>query len=224
MGLLFMSMVVCLVAQAAIYMAADSRQYPSGADTVQKVFLVGRDAMLGHSGIGLIPSDGPSGGTWDAAKEVGRIAASTPMGTFQEQLAFIQREVLKSFNTGLQQRSGEINGDHPHLAIMFVKRDSNGQGYCTHQVFSVVSTPLENQKWSHWAEAVPAEPPRTSGIWWDAPSECPVSLNSRAGPIRAALSAFIQEVAEQSDYCRQVIGGAIRIAVADDMGARWIPE
>src|SRR5207247_6822241 len=120
-------MLVCIVAQTAVYMAADSRQYPNGADTVQKVFLVGRDAIVGHSGIGVIPYDRASGGAWDAAKEVGRIAARVPAGTVNEQLRFIQREALDSLNAGLLHHVGEISVDHPQLTIMFVKRDVEGR-------------------------------------------------------------------------------------------------
>ena len=56
-----MSMVVCIVAQAAVYMAADSRQYPSGRDTVQKVFLVGPD---GKSYVAVYSLQRQPDGSW----------------------------------------------------------------------------------------------------------------------------------------------------------------
>ena|SRR5271157_168651 len=43
-----------IVTSDAVYMAADSRQFPSGADTVQKIFLLGADSITGHGGIGVI--------------------------------------------------------------------------------------------------------------------------------------------------------------------------
>ena len=224
-----MSMVVCIVAQAAIYMAADSRQYPSGADTVQKVFLLGRDGMMGHSGIGVIPYDDNSG-RWDAADEVGKIASRTPDGTIQEQLAFLTKEVLASLNAGLLKRSAEISGDHPQLAIMLVKLSSKSGAACAHQAFTIVSTPLANNRWRHRAIADASEPLHTpaqngvnsAGIWFETPPECPVGARRPAAPTYAAISAFIMSVAGQSDYCRQMIGGPIRVAVSDENGARWM--
>jgi hypothetical protein len=54
------TMLLVIVTPLAIYMAADSKQYPSG-DNTEKIFLVGNDAIVMHSGIGLIPRAGESG-------------------------------------------------------------------------------------------------------------------------------------------------------------------
>jgi hypothetical protein len=43
------TMLLVIVTPLAIYMAADSKQYPSG-DNTEKIFLVGNDAIVMHSG------------------------------------------------------------------------------------------------------------------------------------------------------------------------------
>jgi outer membrane protein OmpA-like peptidoglycan-associated protein len=78
------------------FLAADSRQYPKGADNVQKVFLAGKDAIIAHSGVGVIPDDDTPGEAWDAAKEIGEIATRMPSGTLQAQLLFVEIEVVRS--------------------------------------------------------------------------------------------------------------------------------
>jgi hypothetical protein len=226
----YMSMLLCIVTPIAVYLAADSRQYPSGADTVQKVFLVGRDAIVGHSGIGVI-------GSWDAAKEVGRIAATAPNATFEEQLGFVQEQVLKSFNAALEGYSGDSGslGNNPHLTIMLVKRDSTGRAYFARQEFNVVSTALGSNRWAHHAEAAPiqrlvnGETARTDA-WWDVPPECPVAtplhFDSPEGGLIwiSSISTIIRGVAGQSAYCSQLIGGPIRAAISEADGARWLPD
>ena len=105
-----MSMLLCVVTPLAVFMAADSRQYPSGADTVQKVFLVGKDAIVSHGGIGVIPHDG---GSWDAAEELKRIAAATASGTFQEQFNFIRQQVMSSISVALRHYTARFS-NNPH--------------------------------------------------------------------------------------------------------------
>ncbi len=135
-----MSMLLCIVTPIAVYLGADSRQYPNGIDTVQKVFLVGTDAIVGHSGIGAI-------GSWDAAKEVGRIAATTPQAAFAEQADYIDAHALKSLNAGLARYFDAPAGlgKNPHLTIMLVKRDSKGRSYFICRDFKIVSAPSRNQ-------------------------------------------------------------------------------
>src|SRR5689334_16441523 len=93
-----MTMVLVIVTPAAIYLAADSRQYPSGLDTVQKVFLVGKDAAIAHLGIGRIPR---AGSPWDATEEMTRISSSTPDDGFDAQLAYITEASQSSFSTAV---------------------------------------------------------------------------------------------------------------------------
>jgi hypothetical protein len=227
-----MSMLLCVVTPIAIYLAGDSRQYPNGVDTVQKVFLVGKNAMVAHGGIGII-------GSWDAAREVGRIAAATPNVAFEEQLAFIKTEALKSLNLALERYAGNPSSlEHdPHLTIMVVKRDSTGRTYFVRQEFKVVSTTLSPSGWAYHAEAAPSQrlvdgaSPKTS-VWWDVPPECPVSQSSihfdgdssRVLISPAWLAAIIKSVAAQSPRCSQLIGGPIHAAISDAKGARWLVE
>lgn len=227
-----MSMLLCIVTPIAIYLAGDSRQYPNGVDTVQKVFLVGKNAMVGHGGLGVI-------GSWDAAREVGRIAAATPNVAFEEQLVFIKAQALKSLNLALETYAGNPSSleNDPHLTIMLVKRDSTGRVYFIRQEFKVVSTALSPNGWAYHAEAAPIQrlvngvSPKT-GVWWDVPPECPVSQSSvqfDADPSRVLislswLSAIVKGVAAQSARCSQLIGGPIHAAISDAKGARWLLE
>src|SRR4051812_24448578 len=135
-----MSMLVIGVTASAVLFAADSRQYPSGHDTVKKLFLVGKRAVLGHSGIGVIPSDSPEQGAWDAPKEMARIAGQVPVAFPKGQFALISEEALKSLNDGLAKRSLPIDGQNSHLTIMFVDRDAGGRVFFARKEFKVLST------------------------------------------------------------------------------------
>lgn len=210
-------------------MAADSRQYPSGADNVKKVFLVGKTAILGHVGIGIIPFNGPQSGAWDAAKAVESLANRTPVETPKDEFRFIGRELLRSLNQGLLRRSEEISGINPHLAIMLVVRDREGRAFLFRQEFKVVGTALSGKTWRYHAEAAPVQvivdgKSGASGIWWDVPTDCPVGVRRPVAPTHAAISTFISSVSQQNEHCRQQIGGAVRAAVVDGAGARWLPE
>ncbi|SRR5258708_21727420 len=65
-----------------------------------------RERVLGHSGLGVIPSDKPQEqGSRDAAKEIERIAGEVPVAFPKDQFDFISKEALKSLNAGLSKRS-----------------------------------------------------------------------------------------------------------------------
>jgi hypothetical protein len=222
-------MLVCIVASTAVYMAADSRQSPSGADNVQKVFLVGKTAILGHGGIGVIPFNGPSGGAWDAAREAERVANRTPVEAPKDQFRFIGRELLRSLNQGLLQRSEEIRGSDPHLVVMFIARDLEGHAFFFRQEFKVVGTVLPDGTWRYHGDAAPIQvvvdgKSGATGTWWDVPPEYQVGLRRLEGLTHAAISAFIKDVSQQSESCRRQIGGQVRLAVVDGAGARWMPQ
>jgi hypothetical protein len=224
-----MSMLVVVVTSGAVLMAADSRQSPSGKDTIQKLFLVGGRAVLGHSGIGVLPFDNPQNGAWDAAVEAEGVSKRVHGGDARSQFDFIRLELLKSFNNGLARRSLEIGGDSPKLAIMFINRDSDGRVFLAREELKVVSKPLGNNKWRHHAEAggtqILIDGQRADrGLWWDVPPECPARERRPAAPTPVAISAFINAVARQSPICTQKIGGLIRVATIDDVGARWLQE
>jgi hypothetical protein len=219
-----MSMLVVGVTAYAVFIAADSRQYPSGKDTVQKVFLVGKRAILGHEGIGVIPFDSAQPGAWDASDEVERISKRVPHVRARNQFDFIRSELHKSINAGLARRSLEIDGSNLHLAIVFIHRDSDGKVFIAREKIEVVSTRLADKRWRHHAE--PGAPQilinakhADQGLWWDVPEECPVGPRMPAALTTAAISAFINNVAVQSRMCSQKIGGPVRIAIVDDTGA-----
>jgi hypothetical protein len=225
-----MSMLVIGVTATAVLFAADSRQYPNGNDTVKKLFLVGKRGMLGHSGIGILPSDKPvAQGSWDAEKEVERIAGQVPAAFPKDQFDFISKEVLKSLNAGLAKRSLPIDGTNPHVSIMFVDRDSGGRVFFARKEFKVVSVHASDGSWKHHAEQgeaqVVLDRVRTDrGLWWDVPRECPVGERKPAAPTVAGLAAFINDVAKQSPQCAQQIGGTVRVATSDSAGAHWLQQ
>jgi len=225
-----MSMLVVGVTASAVLLAADSRQYPSGQDTVKKLFLVGKRAVLLHAGIGVIPSDNPQEqGAWDAAKEVARIAGQVPAVFPKDQFAFISEEALKSLNDGLAKRSLLIDGPNPQLTMMFVDRDAGGRVFFARKEFRVLSTRTGDHTWRHHAEAgettVVLDRLRTDkGLWWDVPPQCPVGERKPTAPTPAGLAAFINAVAGQSPFCSQMIGGPIRVAIIDSAGARLLQE
>jgi hypothetical protein len=219
-----MSMLAVTVTASAVLFAADSRQFPSGEDGVQKVFLVGTRALLGHSGVGIIPGDDDS--RWDAAAEVGRIAGGVPAVAPREKFAFITRDLLQSLNAGLAKRSLPIGRNDVRLTIMFVSRDPDGTVYLARQEFRVFATGAGEGKFRHHAEA--QEPSviidslrAKAGLWWDAPSECPV-MRMPTAPTPAAFTTFINGVGGQSTECSRLIGGRIRVATIDRNGARWL--
>ena len=221
-----MSMLLCVVTPLAVFMAADSRQYPSGADTVQKVFLVGKDAIVSHGGIGVIPHDG---GSWDAAEELKRIAAATASGTFQEQFNFIRQQVMSSISVALRHYTARFS-NNPHFTIMLAKRNSAGRTYFARQEFKLISTESSPDKWIHRVEANPVQTlvdgeTARSGVWWDVPPECrvtpPPKIDLSPKAAFDSISGIIRVVAGQSAYCTQMIGGPIRAAISDAGGARW---
>lgn len=221
-------MLLVIITPAALYMAADSRQYPSGMDTVQKVFLVGNNAIVGHSGIGIIPLEGQSDEVWDAAVEMQKICAETPVGLFGEQLGFIQQHIQSSLTKALTSYHGSLP-NAAHLAILLARRE-DGTIYFVRQEFRVASILLEPNKWGHPVEAAPVQwlvsGKATSGAWWDVPPGCEVLLPNYLdlSPQMAfqSISAVINGVAAQSTQCSERIGGAIRAAVIDDVGVRWL--
>jgi hypothetical protein len=226
-----MSMLVVGVTESAVLFAVDSRQYPSREDTVKKLFLVGKRGMLGHSGIGVIPSDEPQKqGSWDAAREVERIAGQVlPVlpAYPKDQFAAIGDEVLASLNAGLSKRSLSIEGQNPRLTIMFVDRDDGGRVFLARKEFRVISEQAEKGSWRHHAEEGETQVildrlRHDRGLWWDAPPECPIGDRKPTAPTPAAFAAFINEVAGQSPLCAQKIGGPIRVATIDSGGARWL--
>jgi hypothetical protein len=225
-----MSMLLCIVTPLAIYMAADSRQFPSGEDNVQKLFLVGKDAIVAHSGIGVIPSGGTEGKAWDAAGEIRQIASKVVPGTFDKQLTTIENRAKSSLAEALNHYPGRL-ADDAHLAIMFAKRDSQGRAYMAHLRLNVVSLSDGTDRWTHRVEAGPREivvngETGRSGIWWDVPKECAVvpSAGTDLSPNAAfnSLAGIIRGVAAQNNYCGQMIGGPIRAAISDAAGVRWI--
>jgi len=220
---------VLVMTSSAVFMAADSRQYPSGKDTIQKLFVVPGHAIVGHSGIGVIPFGDPQNGAWDAAVEVERISKRVPDGDGRHQFDFIRLELLKSLNNGLARRSREIGRRSPKLAVMFVSRDSSGRVFFAREETTVVSTPLGNDQWRHHAEAgrtqIVIDRQRADrGLWWDVPPECPVGERRPNAPTPASIAAFIDDVARQSAACTQMIGGRVRVATIDNGGARWLKE
>ena len=225
-----MSMLVIGVTASAVLFAADSRQYPNGDATVKKLFLVGKRGMLGHSGIGVIPSDHPQAqGAWDAAKEIERIAGQVPVAYPQDQFDFISKETLKSLNAGLAKRSLPIDAQNPHLTIMFLDRDAGGRVFFAHKEFKVISVQAAGGWWRHHAEVgdtkVELDRVRADrGLWWDVPPDCPIGEHRPTAPTVAGLAAFINDVAGQSPQCSQKIGGTIRVATIDNTGARWLQK
>jgi hypothetical protein len=222
-----MSMLVIGVTAYAVLMAADSRQYPNGKETVQKVFLVGKRAMVGHSGIGVIPFDSARPGAWDASDVVESISKRVPDILGRAQFDFIRSELLESINAGLARCSLEIGGSNPHVAIMFAHRDADGQVFIAREEIKVVSTSLADKRWRNHAEASAPQILTNAkhadrGIWWDVPPGCPVGQRMPAAPTNAAISAFINDVAVQSPVCSQKIGGPVRVAIVDDAVARWL--
>jgi hypothetical protein len=225
-----MSMLLCIVTPLAIYMAADSRQFPSGEDSVQKLFLVGKDAVVAHSGIGVIPGAGTQGKAWDAAEEIRRLASEVVLGTFDEQLTVIENRAKLSLGGALTHYPGSL-ADDAHLAIMFAKRDSQGRTYVAHLRLNVVSLSAGTNRWTHRVEPGPREivvngETGRSGIWWDVPKECevarPTSIDLSPNAAFNSLASIIRGVAAQSNYCGQMIGGPIRAAIGDAAGVRWI--
>jgi hypothetical protein len=225
-----MSMLVVGVTASAVLFAVDSRQYPSGEDTVKKLFLVGKRGMLGHSGIGVIPSDKPQEqGSWDAARQVERIAGHVLAAYPKDQFAAISAEVLASLNAGLSKRSLPIEGQNPRLTIMFVDRDDGGRVFLARKEFRVISEQADNGSWRHHSEEgetqVILDRLRTDrGLWWDVPPECPIGNRKPTAPTPAAFAAFINDVAGQSPLCAQKIGGPIRVATIESGGARWLQQ
>ncbi len=224
-----MSMLVIGVTATAVLFAADGRQYPNGNDSAV-LFLVVRGCST-HSGIGIIPSDNPEGqGSWDAAREVERIAGQVPAAFPKDQFVFISKEVLKSLNAGLAKRTLAIGGTNPHLSLMFVDRDAGGRVFFARKEFKVVSVHGANNSWRHHAEEREAQVMldriRTDrGLWWDVPPECAVGERKPTAPTAAGLAAFINDVAQQSPQCaQQSCGGTIRVANIDSAGARWLQQ
>jgi hypothetical protein len=170
-----MSMLVVGVTASAVLMAADSRQFPSGRDTVQKLFLAGRRSLLGHSGIGVIPSGHPEkDGVWDAAIEVERIAKVLPSAYPKDQFAFISDAILKSLNDGLAKRPLAIDSQNAQLTIMFVDRDAGGRVFFARREFRIISVNGGGNTFRHHAEAgepnIVLDRVRTDrGLWWDVP-------------------------------------------------------
>ena len=224
-----MSMLLCIVTPLAIYMAADSRQFPSGDDSVQKLFLVGKNAIVAHSGIGVIPGGGTQERAWDAADEIRQIASKTVPGTFDEQLTSLENRAKVSLGEALSHYPGRL-ADDAHFSIMFAKRDSQGRAYMAHIRLNVVSLSAGTDRRTHRVEAGPREivvngETGRSGIFWDVPKECavlPISTGFSPNAAFNSLAAIIRGVAAQNSYCGQVIGGPIRAAIADAAGVRWI--
>jgi hypothetical protein len=143
------------------------------------------------------------------------------------QFDFIRGELLKSVNAGLARRSLEIGGSNPHVAIMFVHRDSGGRVFFAREEVRVVSMRLADKRWRHHAEASATQilvdaPHPDRGLWWDVPAECLVGERRPAAQSNAGISAFINDVAGQSPACRQQIGGPVSVAIIDNAGARWL--
>jgi hypothetical protein len=185
---------------------------------------------VAHNGIGVIPYDGDSLESWDAARELRKIAEAVPNGAFEEQLGFIQEQALSSFSTALKRYSGNL-ANNPHFTIMLVKQDSTGRVYFGRQEFTVVCTPLTADQWVHRAEANPIQmlvngESGKSGVWWDVAPQCrvalPLSIDLSPKEAITSISTIIRGVANQSAYCSQRIGEPIRAAISDASGARWL--
>jgi hypothetical protein len=111
---------------------------------------------------------------------------------------------------------------------MFVARDLEGRAFLFQQEFKVVGTALLDKTWRYHADAAPAQvivdgKGGASGMWWNVPPECPVGVRRPVAPTHVAISAFINDVSQQSERCRRQIGGPVRVAVVDGAGARWLP-
>jgi hypothetical protein len=221
------TMLLVIVTPLAIYMAADSKQYPSG-DNTEKIFLVGNDAIVMHSGIGLIPRAGESGQAWDAATEFRKSAESAPAGSFHQQLDYFRERVFGSFIQALARYSGAIPPDKKLTFMLAKRRDERTYVAC--QELPLTSRVISADRWSHRSE-LPAASILADGwenrnyTWWDIPVGCKmVSPDFSGGFSLVTISKVFKDVAAQSDMCSRQIGGPIRAATSDDIGARWLSD
>ncbi len=232
-----MTMLLVLVTAGAVFVAGDSRQFPTHEDTRQKVQLAGRDAITAEAGIGVIPDGNPQGGPWDALAVLQDIAVSVPDGTFSEQLNFLREKFNASFSDAAARFHNEIPlNPAPKIDVFFVKRDTRGRAYVAVQEFHVRSIALPGGRWQHRVE-IDAPQIELEGVilqgaairtYWSVPNECTVDVKSiptnPQGHEAQWMSDLIRVVAAQSPQCAAQIGGPIRIATIDAAGAHWLSK
>jgi hypothetical protein len=215
-----MTMLLVIVSASAIYVAADSKQFPSGSMT-QKLFLVGKDAAVLQGGIAVIPGAGENGVAWESESEFRKIATLAPNGSFNEQFVDIRNRVFQSFSLALSHYNEYIPPDKK-LAFFVAKRE-NGISHLARQEIPFSTT----ESGKHRAE-LPDALILTSApnkIWWDLPTECKMQdFDFSRGITFHSISDLFHNVAAQSAICSAEIGGQIRAAVIDDAGGRWLSE
>lgn len=230
-------MTLVLATASAVFVAGDSRQSVTLDDTIQKVFLVGNDALIAHAGVGVIPDAGPQGEPWDAAAELRTIAAETTAGSFAHQLREITEKLETSFANALSRFDEIIRTDPPaKIDIFFAKRNADGRVSVALQEFYVRSLQKADVKWQHRLELgelqimlndtkLADDAIRT---YWSVPPGCAVNSSSAPPIPRENIASWIRDlirsVANQSPQCTAQIGGPIRIATVDSEGARWLAE
>ena len=230
-----MTILFVLATPGSVFLAGDSRQFPTRDDTRKKVFLVGKDALIAQGGVGVIPSVRPDGGPWDALSTLNGIVDRTGAAEFGKQLEFIAKEFGERFADVLSRFHEVIRREPPaKIDMFFVKRTSNRRVYVAYQEFHVRSKEDPGGRWQHEMElGVPQI--KLDGIklrneairtYWSAPFGCAVETR-KAGPINrgqeaAWITKLVRGVAAQSEQCSAQIGGTIRVATVDNKGARWL--
>ena len=230
-----MTMILVLATASAVFIASDSRLARTLDDTRQKVYLIGNDAIIGQTGVAVIPDGGPQGEPWDANAELSQIAVGIPGGTFDEQLGAITGELETSFAGALSRFDEFIRTDPPaKIDLFFAKRSAGGNVYVAHQEFHVRSLQKDGGKWQHRLE-LGARQIKLNDIklgdeairaYWSVPQGCAVDTSTAPPKENVAgwIRDLIRSVANQSPQCTAQIGGPIRIATVDSEGARWLAE
>ena len=211
-----MTMLLVIASASAIYAAADSKQFPSGNIT-EKIFAVGRDAVIMNAGFAFIPKAGENGNDWDARVEIGKLAASIPDGAPEQQFNFLRNRVLENFSQAIARYHGEIPTGKS-LDFFFVRRIA-AKNYGWFQKI------LVQEAEPRIYQASLDSPKRfDTGVYWSLPLEC-IMHNFRIDQIIsvAAISDLFHRVAGQSEACSRQIGDPIRVTIIDDdAGVRWL--
>jgi hypothetical protein len=230
-----MTMIFVLATAGAVFVAGDSRQFPTLADTRQKVYLVGEDALIAQAGIGVIPSVEPNRPAWDALAVLRDIAGKTGSGSFREQFNLIMTEYGANFTIALSRYPEIIRTDPPSkIAIFFAKRASDRRVHIGIQEFHVQSSVHAGGKWEHNMQ-LGARQVKLDGIilaenqiqaYWSVPHGCSVDAvrSIPKGGEAVWIAALMRRVSAQSSECTAQIGGPIRIATVDSAGAHWLAQ
>jgi hypothetical protein len=218
-----MTMLLVIVSASAIYVAADSKRYPTGEIT-QKIFLVGDNASVMESGFGFIPEE--IGGGWNVSVELENIARSIPEGTFGDQLSSIRTQLYTSLSVAMARYQGPLPSVPKNKTTFFFAKRIDGRTYPAFQVFPVIKTPLGTNIVQFQDAKIyinGAKQPITNASV--LPPECEMKASDAeilGAKSLDAISDIFHRVAAQSEICSQQIGDPIRVAVIDDSGVRWL--